>query len=63
MIIIHDKEKASKLRRELAAELSKKKPDMDVIRSIRAEIIDNGGRSGVELDGSQKKRRKHASTE
>lgn len=61
MIIIHDKEKASKLRRELAAELSKKKPDMNIIRSIREEIRDNGGRSGVELEGGKKRR--YASTE
>ena len=61
MIIIHDKEKASRLRRELAAELSKKKPDMNIIRSIRGEIRDNGGRSGVELEGGKK--RIYASTE
>ena len=46
MIHIKDKAKASRLRRELAAELSKRKPDPTEIQRIRAEIIDAGFRTG-----------------
>lgn len=35
---------ARRIRRELAAELSKDKPDRIVIERLRAEIMKNGGR-------------------
>ncbi|MBO5969260.1 MAG: hypothetical protein J6S14_12270 [Clostridia bacterium] len=47
MIILQDKEKAAKLRRELAAELSKKKPDPEEVKRIRNEIYEAGFRSAV----------------
>lgn len=40
------KKKANQLRRELAAELSKKKPDKAIIQRIREEIYKCGGRCG-----------------
>ena len=40
------KKKANQLRRELAAELSKKKPDPMNVARIRAEIYKLGGRCG-----------------
>lgn len=40
------KAKATRLRRELAAELSKKKPDPIRVSMIRAEIYKIGGRCG-----------------
>lgn len=46
MIRIKDKAKASQLRRELAAELSKKKPDPDEIKRIRSEIYNAGFHCG-----------------
>ena len=46
MIQIKDKAKASRLRRELAAELSKRKPDPVEVKRIRAEIIEAGFRTG-----------------
>ena len=38
------KEEARRIRRELAEELSKKKPDPAVIERLRREIIKNGTR-------------------
>lgn len=46
MIFIKDKERASQLRRELAAELSKKKPDAEEIKRIRSEIYKAGFHCG-----------------
>lgn len=40
----HQKEEARRIRRELAAELSKKKPDPAVIERLRREINKNGTR-------------------
>ena len=50
MIVVKDKEKARQLRHELAAELSKKKPDVENIRRIRSEIYKYGGRVGANPD-------------
>lgn len=38
------KQNARRIRRELAAELSKKKPDPIIIERLREEIMKNGGR-------------------
>lgn len=46
MIQIKDKKEASKLRRELAAELSKAKPNPDEVQRIRSEIYKTGFRCG-----------------
>lgn len=46
MIRIKDKEKATRLRRELAAELSKPKSDPVEIQRIRSEIMKAGFRCG-----------------
>lgn len=46
MIQIKDKEKATRLRRELAAELSKQKPNPIEIQRIRSEILKTGFRCG-----------------
>ena len=48
MIVIKDKKKASMLRRELAAELSKPMPDPNEIQRIRTDIYRCGGRCGWE---------------
>ncbi len=49
MIVIKDKAKASQLRRELAAELSKPKSliNSEEVKRIRAEIIKAGYRCGA----------------
>lgn len=47
MIQIKDKEKATMLRRELAAELSKPKSDPVEIQRIRSEIMKAGFRCGT----------------
>ena len=47
MIVIKDKAKASQLRRELAAELSKTKPNPKEVERIRLEIYKAGYRCGV----------------
>lgn len=49
MIVIKDKAKASQLRRELAAELSKPKNQINVaeVKRIRAEISKAGCRCGA----------------
>lgn len=47
MIVIKDKAKASQLRRELAAELSKPKSDPVEIQRIRSEIMKAGFRCGT----------------
>ena len=47
MIQIKDKEKATRLRRELAAELSKQKPNPIEIQRIQSEILKTGFRCGT----------------
>ena len=51
MIQIKDKKEASKLRRELAAELSKAKPNPDEVQRIRSEIYKAGFRCGANPSG------------
>ncbi len=54
MIQIKDKAKATMLRRQLAAELSKPKPDMVEIQRIRSEIYKAGFRCGAQPAHVQK---------
>lgn len=54
MIQIKDKAKASQLRRELAAELSKPKPNEIEIQRIRSEIFKAGYRCGSQEPHVQK---------
>lgn len=58
MIQIKDKEKATRLRRELAAELSKPKIDPVRIQIIREEIMKAGYRCAAQEPHIQKQRKK-----
>lgn len=54
MIRIKDKAKATQLRHELAAELSKREPDPIEIQRIRTEIFKAGYRCGAQPPHVQK---------